>query len=366
MADKFASNYGPVVLGAAVFAFILWKLILGADTGEAFQVAIAVLVVTCPCAAGLATPAVASKAANLMLERGLLLRNAAALEYLPDVDLYACDKTGTLSIVGKPEPATDPKALEIASRLAQSSNHPISRSLAAAGSGISAQGVKEIENQGLVGSDGSVLGSSVAIGMDAVSGDDASVWVKSPDLPPTRLKLEEHPREGLVEFLADLEERGLRTVLISGDKLASVDEFGRRFAIDEVLGGISPADKLVQLEKWKNEGATVAMAGDGLNDIAALQSADVSFSFSDASDAARNAADIIILGTSLAPITQALDISKIARRKMSQNLTFAAAYNILTVPIAMAGLLTPFWAAIFMSTSSIAVMLNANFLRAPK
>jgi Cu2+-exporting ATPase len=366
MADKFASNYGPVVLGAALFAFLLWYLILGADAGQAFQVAIAVLVVTCPCAAGLATPAVTSKAANLMLERGLLLRNAAALEYLPGVDLFACDKTGTLSTVGKPDQSNDLDALEAASRLAQSSSHPISRSLAAAGSGIAAQSVREIAGRGLVGDDGSVLGSSTAVGVDSEHDEVASVWVKSPGQAPMPLNFEEHPKDGLTEFLDDLKNRGVRVVLISGDRAASVDAFGHRVGLDDLLGGVTPVGKLTQLEEWRKEGATIAMAGDGLNDVAALQAADVSFSFSEASDATRNAADIIVLGNSLTPISYALDIAKVARRKMSQNLTFAAAYNILTVPIAIAGFLTPFWAAIFMSTSSIAVMLNAHFLKAPK
>jgi Cu2+-exporting ATPase len=295
-----------------------------------------------------------------------LLRNAAALEYLPDVDLFACDKTGTLSTLGKPDQSNDPEALEAASRLAQSSNHPISRTLAAAGSGIAAQGVREISSRGLVGDDGSVLGSPTAVGVDSEHAEAASVWIKSPGHAPMPLKFEEHPKDGLTEFLDDLKNRKVRVVLISGDKVASADSFGHRFGLDDVLGGVSPADKLIQLNEWKKEGATIAMAGDGLNDVAALQAAEVSFSFSEASDATRNAADIVVLGNSLTPISYALDIAKVARRKMSQNLAFAAAYNILTVPIAIAGFITPFWAAIFMSTSSIAVMLNAHFLKAPK
>lgn len=286
LADKFASSYGRSVVLAASGAFVLWWGFVGSSAGDAFQIAVAVLVVTCPCAAGLATPAVVSRAANLLLERGILLRNGAALEDLPAADLFALDKTGTLSIAGSSDPAHE---------------------------------------------------SNV-----------------------------EQSREGLVSLLDNLKASGRKTVVVSGDKAERVQIFADQHGIKSYCGEVSPEQKLKLVQEWQSSGDKVVFAGDGLNDVGALEAADVSISFADASEIARSVADIVVLRKSLNAIIAADEISRLAKRKISHNLTFAAVYNIVTVPVAIAGFLTPFWAAIFMSASSVIVMSNAYLLKGSK
>ncbi len=365
-ADRFAASYGPFVLISAALAFSFWFFALGADVQRAFEIAVAVLVVTCPCAAGLATPAVASRAANLLLEKGVIVKSGAALEALAIADQFVCDKTGTLSVLQPLQHKPDGAGADRLSALARASSHPVARAIAPLSSVAPAFSVCELPGQGLRDDQGNALGSAEFVGASgaadsAITGPE--IWFRQNGQAPARIALSEQPRDGLKGFVNDLRADGTNCLLLSGDRPPNVTEFARRNGISCAEGACKPDGKLHRIQALQAEGRVVAMLGDGINDAAALSTADVSLSFGEASEVARNAADIIIVGSSLMAIPQTRKMAKVARRRMTENLTFAALYNVATVPVAIAGLLTPFWAAIFMSSSSVLVMLNACRMR---
>ena len=362
LADRFAASYGPFVLISSIAAFILWYVLFGADAKSAFEISIAVLVVTCPCAAGLATPAVAARASNLLLEQGVIVKSGAALERLALANKYVCDKTGTLSILSSNmEDASEP-----AKSLANLSSHPVAKTIAGSEAHVRTSGVRELPGFGIEDGEGNRLGTAAFVGARADVAEGPELWFKGRAEAPTKLSLQEGPKEGLAEFLEDLRCQNIECSILSGDRQQNVSDFAHRYGIDDAIGDCKPAQKLQHIRNLQRNRQIIAMLGDGLNDAAPLSQADVSLSFAEASETARNAADIIILGSSLNAVTRAREVAQKARQRMTENLTFAALYNVVTVPIALAGLLTPFWAAIFMSSSSILVMLNAYRLRTTK
>ncbi len=367
LADRVARLYAPVVHLAGALTFVLWFLVLGAPAHEALLNAAAVLIITCPCALALAVPVVQVVASARLMRGGILLKSATALERLAAVDIVAIDKTGTLTR-GRPVLVAGPdgEALGLAASLAQASTHPLSRALAEAVPGsLLAPGVEERPGEGLVLAtrEGEVrLGSRAFCGAAAApagSGEELELWLARPGRQPVRFGFRDELREDAAEAIAALRARGLGAVLLSGDRPAVVDAVARRAGIERHEGGLAPGEKLRRLEALAAQGHHVLMVGDGVNDAPALAGAHASMSPSGAADIARNAADLVFQGGRLGAVAEAIDVARAARRLAGQNLLLALGYNLLAVPLAVAGHVTPLVAAVAMSSSSLVVIANA-------
>ena len=359
LADRFAATYIPLVLGGGAFGFLLWYFLLGATFGDALMIAVAVLVVTCPCAAGLATPAVTSRASQLLLNAGIIVKSGDALERLGDVEKVVADKTGTLSIPTlTPSNSVPENILKEASGLAANSHHPLAKSLRNAYPDTPAQEVTEHIGQGLENKDGARLGSAGFAGSKDPQ-NTPSLWYKQAD-QTYQIRFEEHPREGLKPLQCDLEILQIPLFLLSGDQPASVEIFAKANGISDWLGGQNPQEKLEYLQK---DTSRTLMFGDGINDAPALSAAHVSASLAGASEIAQVAADVVLTRPDLSLLSSAIKLSQNARTLILQNLYFSTAYNVTTVPLALAGYLTPAIAALLMSSSSILVLANGFRLR---
>lgn len=369
LADRVARAYTPVVHTAALATFLTWVLWAGIAWQSALFIAVAVLIITCPCALALAVPAVQVVATGRLMRGGILLKSATALERLAKVDTIVFDKTGTLTL-GRPDllpdPARDAADLELAATLARSSRHPLSRAIArAAGPGPVAEGVREVPGAGLEwqGPDGLVrLGRRGFVGPVSVpSGlvEGPELWLSRPGRQPMRFIFADAPRADAVAVVQDLRRRGYRLALLSGDREPVVAAMARRLGIDDWQAGVDPAGKAAALADLRAEGRCVLMVGDGLNDAAALSAADVSASPGSAVDVAQTAADAVFQGDRLAPLAELLTVARQAERLVIQNLVFTLIYNLCAVPVAMLGHATPLIAAVAMSSSSLVVLGNS-------
>ncbi len=365
LADRAARLYVPVVHGLAALTVIGW-LLIGGDVRPAIINAIAVLIITCPCALGLAVPAVQVVASGRLYREGVLVKSGDALERLAGADTIVFDKTGTLT-EGRPRlvdadnlPAG---ALETAARLARTSRHPLSRAIAdAAGMGEAAADVKEIPGGGL---EAAIEGQRVRfgaarwLGIDAASDPHTEAWLVVGETAPVRFCFEDRLREDAVDVIAALKARDCRVHLLSGDRTGPVEAVAAKLGITDWQAEMQPQDKIARLEALKAAGGTVAMVGDGINDAPALAAAHVSISLASAAEVSQAAADFVLQGDRLAASVVAMDVSRGAKRRVLENFGLAAAYNAIAVPMAVAGLVTPLIAAIAMSASSILVTLNA-------
>ncbi len=368
LADRVARLYAPVVHGLALLTFLGWWLWVGAPWQESLLIAIAVLIVTCPCALALAVPAVQVIASGRLLRRGILVKSGSALERLAGTDTVVFDKTGTLT-TGRPElmddTAIDGDALRLAASMAAASTHPLARALVRAVPGAPvAGGVREEPGRGLAvaGSGGEVrLGSRAWCGIadDDHHSDGPELWLARPDAAPVRFAFADRPRDDAAEVVAALKERELAVALLSGDRGPVVGATARRVGIDDWHAGCAPGDKVVRLQDLAAAGRHVLMVGDGLNDAPALAAATVSLSPSTAADVSQTAADAVFQGDRLEPVLEALGVARRADRLVRQNFLLAFLYNGVTIPLAVAGLVTPLVAAIAMSASSVAVIANA-------
>jgi P-type Cu2+ transporter len=332
------------------------------------NIAAAVLIITCPCALGLAVPAVLTAASGRLFRQGVLLKDGDALERLATIDTVVFDKTGTLT-TGKPvltNADIPPAALAIAAALGQASAHPLARAIAraAADAGIRPAPVTDITEAPGLGATGRFAGTEVRLGRADWLGAPAdtprtATWLRIGDALPTGFLFEDEIRPEAAGTVASLQGAGLRVMLLSGDGEAPVRALAGRLGIDDWTARATPAGKLAHLRRLEAEGATTLMVGDGLNDAAALAAAQVSIAPADAVDASRASADLIVLGNRLDRIPAAWALAGTARRRILENFAFAFAYNIVTVPIAYSGHVTPLIAAIAMSASSVAVSLNA-------
>ncbi len=371
LADQAAKLYAPGVHILSVVAAVGWWLYTQ-DLRIALNIAAAVLIITCPCALGLAVPAVTTAASGRLFRKGLLIKNGTALERLAEVDTVVFDKTGTLTN-GAPKPLAPEyltgDAARVALALAQGSAHPLSASLAQA---LAAHGTRpahvtdlaEVPGYGVQGmwqGRHVRLGRAAWVGADA-TGDTAS-FLSLGDGAPIAIPFADSLRVGAAELVAALQAQGKRVILISGDTSAAVTRFAQTIDITEVTAEALPQDKAALVADLARQGAKVLMVGDGLNDTAALAAAHVSISPASALDAARSASDMVLMGKSLAPIADAMRTATSARARIRENFTIATVYNVLAVPLAVAGLCSPLIAALAMSSSSITVGLNALRLR---
>ncbi|MDW3097554.1 MAG: heavy metal translocating P-type ATPase [Alphaproteobacteria bacterium] len=372
IADRAARVYAPAVHILAAATFIGWMLLGGLAWDGSLKIAIAVLIITCPCALGLAVPVVHVVASGRLLSRGVLLKSSDALERLAEVDTLVFDKTGTLTHgrLALDEAGVDRTVLERAATLARASTHPLSRGLAqAAGVGAQCDDVSEHPGQGLMGTvegQAARLGSAAFVGGVDVAESDATgpeIWFRCGDAAPLRFGFLDGLREDASAVIDWATDRGMKIVLLSGDRLATVEAVAQEAGISDFAGGLLPQDKIARLEELATQGAKVLMVGDGLNDAPALAAAHVSMSPASGADVSQAAADLVFQGQELAPVTVALDVARGSQRLVLENFGLSLAYNAVAVPIAVAGYVTPLIAAIAMSSSSILVTANAIRLR---
>lgn len=374
LADRVARLYAPSVHVLAGATFAGWLLIGGVDWQIALLHAVAVLIITCPCALGLAVPAVQVVASGRLLGHGILMKSADGLERLAGADTVVFDKTGTLTL-GRPELTNgadvSPDLLTIAARLAAASKHPLSRSLATyAGDVPAAATVREVPGHGLEGEINGVtyrLGSQQwccpSVADTEPYTDGPRIWLGHGGKPLAEFRFRDTPRADAAEVVDDLQRRGLRVELLSGDRPEIVAPVAAALGIDAWQAGCTPADKAARLETLAQQDRRVLMVGDGLNDAPALAGAHVSISPATAADISQISADFIFQGDRLAPVIETIDVSRRSRVLTLQNLGLALAYNTVAIPFAVAGLVTPLIAALAMSSSSLLVTGNALRLK---
>ncbi|GBF57059.1 copper-exporting P-type ATPase A [Candidatus Phycosocius bacilliformis] len=369
-ADKAAKLYVPVVHSAAFLTAVIW-LILGAEPRVAILNACAVLIITCPCALGLAVPAVQVVASGRLFARGILLKSGDALERLADIDFIVFDKTGVLTL-GQPHllnpDKITPDDLARAALLARASRHPLARAIArAAGPGPAADAAREVPGCGVEADMNGLrarLGRASWVGVDKAHSDETELYFSVQGQEPIRFSFEDTLRSDAARTIEALTARGFAPIILSGDRAGSVARAADAAGIATWFAELTPFDKAAHLDRLKAEGRRVLMVGDGLNDAPALAKATVSMAPGTAADASQSAADLVFQGENLASLIEAIDVARLAKKRVMENFWFAALYNFIASPIAMLGLVTPFIAAIAMSSSSIIVTLNALRLTA--
>jgi Cu2+-exporting ATPase len=331
---------------------------------------VATLIITCPCALGLAVPAVSVAASGRLFRRGLLLKSPTALERLAEATHVVFDKTGTLT-EGKPRLDAlpgDAEAASVALALAQGSAHPLARALAEAAqaAGVRPARVADLAEVPGHGVEGTWQGRRVRLGRAAWTGGDdtgcTATWLALPDrvVPFT---FTDRLRPGAAEAVDGLVALGLTVELLSGDAPGAVAATAAEAGLETWRAGLLPQEKAARVAALERGGAKVLMIGDGLNDTAALAQAFVSISPASGLEAARAVADVVLMGASLKALPEAVRTARKARRRILGNFAIAAVYNIVSVPLAVAGLASPLAAALAMSTSSILVSLNALRVR---
>ncbi len=377
LADRVARPFLLAVLLAAGLAAAWWW---PTDPSHALMVAVAVLIVTCPCALSLATPVAMLTAAGTLARQGVLVRNLQALEALATVDTLVFDKTGTLTRDGlvlqavHTAPGVDgAQALAWAAGLAQQSLHPVARAVSAAWQerhpdavGVSPEQVQESIGQGL---QGLYQGRCLRLGSPGYTGVAADaagtqqvvlaelqggVWQEL-----ARFDLHEDLRPEAAAVVRQLQQAGVQVQLLSGDRPAAVQRLAQQLGIAQALGGCTPADKLARLRAAQAQGHQVAMVGDGLNDGPVLAGAHVSFAFGRAVPLAQARSDFVVLGAQLTLVAQTLLLARRTLRVVRQNLWWAALYNALAVPLAVLGWMPAWLAGLGMAASSLLVVLNA-------
>jgi Cu2+-exporting ATPase len=368
IADRIARYYTPVVHFLAAVTFITWCFILGRTWQPSLLAAMTVLIITCPCALGLAVPAVQVLTSGRLFRRGMLLKSADAIERMAQVDTIVFDKTGTLT-QGRPRLANPAQIgsrnMQLAVSMAAHSKHPLARALHDMyGGKLVEMNVAEFPGQGL---EAHHEGKLMRLGRRDWCGDNAAAADDSPELwlgvegeTPVRFAFADELRSDAALVIGELRRRGYQLHLLSGDREPAVAAVAASLGLTEFHARVSPIDKAAKIDALRKLGRTVMMVGDGLNDAPALASADVSMSPSSALDIAQNAADIVFQGDKLAPVIEALTVAIRAERLVKQNFILSFAYNVVAVPIAMIGLVTPLVAAVAMAGSSILVVLNAQ------
>jgi len=374
LADRAARIYAPWVHIFGAATFIGW-MIAGAGWETALTYAIAVLIITCPCALALAVPAVQVVASGRFFANGVVLKAADGFERLAEVDTVILDKTGTLTL-GKPQLVNgaeiDDADLAEAAALALASRHPYAKAIVAAATarGLTpapADDVREFPGQGMraTGAAGETrLGAAAWCGLHDADIDDAGrVYLARPGRAAVTFRFEDRLRADAADTVAQLQRGGLDVRILSGDRAATVARAADAVGITDWRAGQRPDDKIRLVEQLKAQGRQVLMVGDGLNDAPALAAGHASMSPSSATHISQTAADAIFQGQQLGPVAEAIALARRAKQAALQNFGLAAGYNAICIPLAMAGYVTPLIAAIAMSASSIVVTSNALRLR---
>lgn len=408
LADRVAGIFTPVVIVLALITFIVW-LATGGGASSGARAGIAVLVVACPCALGLATPVVTTVAATQAALRGILVRDPEALEAMGQIDTVAWDKTGTLTM-GRPmveavEPADGfdrRNLLTLAASAESQATHPLATAIVEAarreglmlieprelqvmpGRGVSAliggkrvEVGRESEPPAAVGECGVALPSGLMLGSDererasaraprtTVRGSDATpVFISVDGRLAGRIWLRDTLRPSAADAIARLKRLGIASTMLTGDEHAVAQAVAREVGVEQVWAREMPDGKVARVQALRTSGRRVAMIGDGINDAAALAAADVGVAFATGADVAAEAADINLIGSTPHLVADAVVLARSGVRLIRENLAWAFGYNIIAIPLAALGRLPPAWAAAMMMGSSLAVVLNA--LRLPR
>ena len=390
--DKVSAVFVPVVLLIAALTLLGWGLATG-NWEQAILNAVAVLVIACPCALGLATPTAIMAGTGVAARQGILIKDAEALEVAHRIHTVAFDKTGTLT-EGKPTlvaalaaPGHEDTLLSWSAALQAGSEHPLARAVmnAAEQAGLpllSAAKVSAVPGRGM---SAEVQGRALRLGspryMQELGVDTAALgeaaqrlanegrtvsWLADVTASPVlvgMLAFGDAPKASAAAAVKSLQALGVRTVMVTGDNRGSARVVGRALGIDHIEAEVLPADKAAIVSRLKEGGRTVAMVGDGINDAPALALADVGIAMSTGTDVAMHAAGITLMRGDPALVADAIDISRRTYRKIRQNLFWAFAYNVIGIPLAVAGLLNPVVAGAAMALSSVSVVSNALLLR---
>ncbi|KCZ51025.1 hypothetical protein HY29_06645 [Hyphomonas beringensis] len=364
IADRAVSLYVPFVHTTAALAFLGW-LMLGAGFEHAIMIAVTTLIITCPCALALAAPVAQVVASGRLFRKGIFLKSGDALERLSEIDHIVFDKTGTLTL-GEPElmnaDSIPAEVLAMAASLARASRHPLSRSLvAAAGPGQMAANVKEQPGLGLEAEiDGNIcrLGSADWTGATKGAAKGPVLWFACGDDAPVRFDFHDVAQAGTRKTVETLQAEGYELEVLSGDREEAVATVSHDVGISQWTASASPAVKVKRLEALRAEGHNVLMIGDGLNDAGALSLAHAALAPGAAMDISQSASDAVYSGGP-EKVPFILETAKRAQNITRQNFALAAIYNVIAVPIAVTGHVTPLVAAIAMSASSLIVTMNA-------
>jgi len=362
LADRAAALYVPVVHTLALATFA-GGWILGLGPREALLRAAAVLIVTCPCALGLAVPAVQVTATGRLFRLGILVKSGAALERLAEVDHVVFDKTGVLT-EGRPRLVNPtPALIAMAAPLARASRHPLAQTVAAmAGPGDVAHEVIESPGLGLEGLiDGrrARLGRAGFLGVKPGCGAETELWFGFEGETAFRLVFADQLRPDAAATVSALRALGVSVEVLSGDLAGPVGLACQQAGVTDWRAGLTPLEKAAAIEALKARGRKVLMVGDGLNDAGALSTAHASMAPGTAVDASQNAADLVFTEAHLDSVPTAIRMARAARKRALENFAFSALYNVVAAPLAIFGLVNPFVAAVAMSGSSLLVTLNA-------
>lgn len=370
IADRAAQYYSPAVHLLAITSFVAWGLYDG-DWKHAMMVAIAVLIITCPCALGLAVPVVQVVAAGRLFKAGVMVKDGSAMERLAEIEAVAFDKTGTLTL-GRPRlvdaARLEPVAFAVAAGLAAHSRHPLSRALWAAygGQPRAFETVREVPGAGVEAETEAGIwrlgNRRFACGTDAGSSDDkpySEVVLSLDGTERATFLFEDMLRPHARASIHALRQAGLDLGILSGDRAPVVAKLAADLNIDTWRAGLSPRDKAEACAEASARGRRVLMVGDGINDAPALSAAHVSMAPATAADVGRQAADFVFMRDGLEAVPFAIEASRRAGRLIRENFALAIGYNVIAVPIALLGYATPLIAAVAMSTSSIIVVVNA-------
>ena len=376
LADRAASIYAPLVHFLSAATFLGWFLFSSVGWEQSLINAIAVLIITCPCALGLAVPVVQVVASSKLFKSGILVKTADGLERLAEVDTVIFDKTGTLTL-GQPELANGdhkditPINLELAAKLAKTSSHPLCRALIVACHDRDIPTIatsSELHEEPGMGLKAIIDGVEVRLGnrdwcnipADYMENNRYSeLWLMITGEPPVLFCFKDRMRRDALDVVRWFQENNKDVILLSGDRKDVVIEAANELGIIDYQFSCKPQEKIDAIEKLKANGNKVLMVGDGINDAPALSAANVSISPSTAAEVSQNAADFIFQSQKLDSVVRAYQISLKSRKLVFVNFALAALYNVIAVPFAAAGMLTPLIAAIAMSLSSIVVTANA-------
>ncbi len=379
LADRVSSVFVPIVIALAITTLIMWLVITG-ETDRSFSAAVAVLVIACPCALGLATPVALLVGTGRAARSGIIIRGAHVLEATRAVDTMVLDKTGTLTtgvmtlVDVDLSPGGTAEELELVACLEASSEHPLARAIVAGLREREVHGdvsrVVDFENRPGVGVMGVVNGRLVSVRRASIGsrddGDGATIVEALVDgRVRAKFAVSDRPRVEAADTIRRLRDIGVTPMIASGDSWSAVRHVARETGIDEsdVRAEVLPDDKLRLVHELQRTGRTVAMVGDGVNDAAALVAADLGIAMGTGTDAAMEAGDLTIVSGDLSLVPEALNISRRTLRTIKANLFWAFAYNVAALPLAVAGLMNPMLAGLAMALSSVFVVSNSLRLR---